>query len=129
MGSRPCTAADMYAFLYSGYPLVVREYGVSFGSSESRVFFMNGCSSGYQSLTLVVRLQGPLVAGVLGGAGLLELPSRCFSCTWLVQTAPPSIVDWSSSAFAAVIPPTWGGTRSTPSASQSSLSSTSVLAW
>src|SRR6266702_7746971 len=31
---------------------------------------MKGCSSGYHSRTLVVRLQGPLVAGVLGGAVL-----------------------------------------------------------
>src|SRR6266702_1475400 len=129
MGSCCCSAAGMYDLLYSGYPLVVSAYGVWSGSSESRLFFINGCSSGYQSLILVVRLQGPLVAGMLGGAVLPALPSQRFSCTRLVRTAPPSTVHWSSSAPAASILPTRGGTRNTPSASQSSLSSASVSAW
>src|SRR6266702_781253 len=92
MGSCCCIAAGMYDLLYSGYPLVVSAYGVSFGSSESRLFFMNGCSSGYQSRILVVRLHGPLVAGVLGGAVLPELPSRRFSFLRLLRIALPSTV-------------------------------------
>src|SRR6266702_2166245 len=115
MGSHCCITAGMYVLLYSGYPLVVRVYGVSSGSSESRWFLMKGCSSGYQSLRLVARLHGPLIAGVLGGAVLPELPSRCFSCIRLVRTAPPSTAYLSSLAPAPVIPPTRGGTRNTPS--------------
>src|SRR6266702_7470240 len=104
MGSCRCNMAGMYVFLYSRYPLVVRAYGVSFGSSESRALFTNGCSSGYQSLILVVRLQGPCVAGVLGGAVLPGLPSRRFSCIQLTQTAPPSTVCRPSSVPEAATP-------------------------
>src|SRR6266702_169386 len=118
----------MYDFLYSGYPFVVMVYRVSFGSSELRWFFIKGCSSGYQSQRLVVQLHGPPIAGVLAGAALPELLSQRFSCAWLVRTAPPSTVCWLSSATVSSILPMWGGTHSTPSASQSSLSSAWVSA-
>src|SRR6266702_1009949 len=76
----------------SEYLLVVIVYGVSVGSLVLHWFFIKGCSSGYQSQRLVVQLQSPPDVAELSGAMLPRLLSRHFSCTQLLQTAPPSTV-------------------------------------